>query len=1129
MVGLTGIRDGELITSSDKATQNRGTVIEVKGFYPPYANLALDLDNHIFKDTFKTFDFFKDKSSEEIKEYLIKNTTVYSDLYLDDVNLEIKFIKISGKFFTDNLTKEQLEELSSDKFFPIKYVYNLFPRKPGSKARKHTLIFRPSNWKLLNKIKKKEFNGFVFDTNNYKIENKNHADLIFDKLGIIYPKGKVLNSEDEGFSILSEFMSMDQILEIKNIIKWFTPSVHKSLIQKIIRTRAKKIKYLEREYKAHKVLWVSFTVLMFSPGAFVPNIQSYVTGLESATKRLAISIAEDSYIEDYSEITLLLSCALIAKNDRTWKPTSVLYRKWLDIIKNVQKDPRCFVYETNRTDEFVSFKEPNQYKFSYFLIKELKSFSSDISMMMTIDGSIREIYDSRLDIMHIEHCLDHHSLTEIVWYFDISFVEKFNNYSEIFSFIWDRNVSYNPRKSLKKNFSNDVIKAQKRLWISRIKENKILRNISEKKIKIKFKYPESLIAGLIGPLEFKINNTNILAVLKSNDINDFVITRRPSRDTKDLDLNDEEKEHGKNLVLKILDNGLILRNLPTSLDKFSGKELKLINGEFFLDGKNNFLENNIKVQIINDFYDDNIIHDDNNVPNVNDNFLNEDDIIYALKYTSNGIESMDLPNTDYNVLRRLIIYIEGHKSEITLFPIGRDGNGTEYTVSIYDTHVFWYLCKLCKIFPAALELKKNKFIVKNFELWSYIKGLIRNIELPDNSVGKFPLITVKKNLWKHQEAALKKLTNPVKHGNLIWITLGLGKTLIVISYIKYLIDNNLIPEYVVYTLPPAALDNVKLEFLEAGFEIRVIDMKKKSCVTKLKKGVVNFIYHDHMRMNGLDEDLRNKSHKMLFIVDEFHKTLGKSQRTSLALEISKLSKYFVGLSGTIINNTNTNELIQWLEMIVDFEVNEHNFWVAVGELVSNKIETGVEIRRAELVYDMDDSYYELVPEKLGGTLKREFNFKEVLDLSYKQLNKEIVKIVLELNEPVFIVAKDIKYQEKLRNKFLKYFEEDQIFLIGVNNFLTYKPEDQRDIRVVITTPTHSMGYTLTKIKIMITSVYLGNQTTREQLEGRINRIGQKSKFIEIITIHGGILSYIFKKYEHARSISEVLKEFSVGI
>ena len=36
-------------------------------------------------------------------------------------------------------------------------------------------------------------------------------------------------------------------------------------------------------------------LLLLNPGVFVPNIRRFVTGLESMTKRLAVSICEDSY------------------------------------------------------------------------------------------------------------------------------------------------------------------------------------------------------------------------------------------------------------------------------------------------------------------------------------------------------------------------------------------------------------------------------------------------------------------------------------------------------------------------------------------------------------------------------------------------------------------------------------------------------------------------------------------------------------------------------------------------------------------------------------------------------------------------------------------------------------------
>ncbi len=85
--------------------------------------------------------------------------------------------------------------------------------------------------------------------------------------------------------------------------------------------------------------------------------------------------------------------------------------------------------------------------------------------------------------------------------------------------------------------------------------------------------------------------------------------------------------------------------------------------------------------------------------------------------------------------------------------------------------------------------------------------------------------------------------------------------------------------------------------------------------------------------------------------------------------------------------------------------------------------------------------------------------------------------------------------------------------------------------MVITTKSHSEGYTLTKFRIMITSVYFSNQATREQLEGRINRIGQLSPMVRIHIFHTGILSYIHKRYEKARTLAAALKGFAneVGI
>ena len=58
---------------------------------------------------------------------------------------------------------------------------------------------------------------------------------------------------------------------------------------------------------------------------------------------------------------------------------------------------------------------------------------------------------------------------------------------------------------------------------------------------------------------------------------------------------------------------------------------------------------------------------------------------------------------------------------------------------------------------------------------------------------------------------------------------------------------------------------------------------------------------------------------------------------------------------------------------------------------------------------------------------------------------------------------------------------------------------------------------------MITSVYPSNNATREQLEGRINRLGSNYEIVYYYIIHTGILTYILHNHNSAKSLSVALK------
>lgn len=276
----------------------------------------------------------------------------------------------------------------------------------------------------------------------------------------------------------------------------------------------------------------------------------------------------------------------------------------------------------------------------------------------------------------------------------------------------------------------------------------------------------------------------------------------------------------------------------------------------------------------------------------------------------------------------------------------------------------------------------------------------------------------------------------------------------------------------------------------------------------------------------------------IFIIDEVHKALNDTKRTSVALALSHLAEEFIALTGTPIIDSNTYKLIWWLEQIVPFEVNERNFWVAANGMVAKKVNTGVIVEREEVIADMEDAekdaYIKLVPPGLGGK-NGNFspkNLRDAIELCYDVCSRQMVDITVKRvkeGSGVMVVAHTSAHQEKLKKGLVKKgIKEKDIFVLaaGKSIFLTdqtVEDKKEHDYKVVITTIRKSEGYTLTRLNTLVTSVYPSNNATREQIEGRVNRIGQKSKSVTFFTVHVGILSYILKKHKDARNLSAVLE------
>jgi hypothetical protein len=1185
-VFLTGIRDGEFITSSSTGTQNKGSIIQIKGFYPPSLQAVSNVDPILLRDAFNRLDFFANMTLEQRSKWLIDNAINNNDLYLEDVNIGLKFIKIGGSFFTKALTPYQLNILlrgnpnDPEGYWSIREVYNMFPRKSGSKAKRHTLIFRPGNWSLMfNDNAATSFDGMYVDLDTLTLNN-GHLNKpsggylrVFkvERLQALTPAFAVTHSQIRNspltwdtvlrLSILTSGNEevKEEMNKIKLLVDWFPPAMFKSLIQKLIRTRCQQVEYSGAIYRSQTVLLTAFGMLMLHAGAFVPTIQRFVTGMESATKRLAVSICEDAYLEDGRYLLSMYAAAAIAQQDRTWQPSDELIVIWMKAALLAQQDRRLFDYDwRNRTNDMQCITEWTPLVFSYLLLAEIKSFESDIQMVGSIAerrGIARQYIaiNEELKVMPLIHCLDQHTFTEIALYMSIPpLTSNESVFKTIFGNIWDKVVGVNPRNVKYENWKADdpdvleIRNAQKQVWISKIYEPRDIstgRDITENKYNFTYTLDESWLAGLIGPIEVRVGHTTSIVVVRCDDIYNFTAIKRPSRDTKSAtELTEEEKSIAINGIKLALTNGHSLKHVPDTLPSLKNSTVYLVN----LSSVDDKLTDEGEVYVLK-LSNGNVVRWSDLI-NMSFEFpiypKITPSIDYALLHTGDGImEGADeiydylLKNTGRNILNRLSTYLEGNKSDITLFKISRDGSGQDYAVVPEDISVNVLLCYLCCLYPAALMKTSSGFKVKCGPLmWSLREKLQLSLNrVLTNSVPWAIPVPDGRKLWEHQRSILESMKQ--KHlnnrkGHEIWASVGSGKTLCLLLYIDYLIRKGDMPQYCVYTLPPSAMKSIVRELEMMKIPYQIMDMRANSVNQTILPAMVNLVHHDHMRQGGLDIQMKNLASEMFFIVDEFHKTMNKTIRTSIALEIVRLSAEFVAMTGTLIKDDNPLDLIQWLAQVVQFEVTEHNYFTALSALISKKVLTNIVVERVLIDAPLIDEkhYYTLVPKSLGGTSDT-LHFREALSECYKSITVRMIQeamTYLRLGEKLFMVAKDANHQIELQ-QLLQQQGVQNIFLITSNTSIVLTPADNSPIMVVITTMRQVEGYTLTDRRIAIYCVCLSNQCARDQCDGRLNRIGQPSPAIRIITVHAGILSYIMRNYETARNLAEAIRGFAEDI
>lgn len=532
-------------------------------------------------------------------------------------------------------------------------------------------------------------------------------------------------------------------------------------------------------------------------------------------------------------------------------------------------------------------------------------------------------------------------------------------------------------------------------------------------------------------------------------------------------------------------------------------------------------------------------------------------------------------------------YVDTYDLTVVLPKLMRDGSGETESADIKLVDVHRFMLQLSLLYPAIVRTKGiAKFQITSLPAYRTIISQVRRSTMDEMIIdtaawGQQLEDNAQRSPMSHQIDSLQQMKKTHVlgiRGHFIWIPVGMGKTFIVLSYLRYLKLNDALPAYIIYTLPPSAMATVVNELILFQMKIHVLDPTKANRVKhnlnvatldpngdhitfssgcQPQPHCINLIEHDHVR--NCATMLGTVMSQSVFIMDEIHNAITQAtQRTKNFMLLAQLSQEFIGMTGTAVINNDVYQLMPWMKLIVPYTLSPNNYQTSLTTMIAKKVNTGNRVHPEEIEVQFSmwpnhiwEAYADLVPLALHGRNPHftDRDLRAATEICYDILDSFMVRKTMDLVKEgiyVMLVARDHRHQDRLCNLLMnsedapnpKYVlilghmksqcqpnvvdKLDSINLTAENlhktNMTAYK--------VVLVPQQRVEGYSLTYLTAMVRAPYPSNQSKREQMEGRINRLdltSKQPKDLYYYTYHTGITSLFLQKHKHANNLADALR------
>ncbi len=350
-VEATGSLPNVVLVGCSKRTWN--AIVKVTGIVQPYANVHRQIKElgewSEFVRRCQLLPGFKDHSElsrdfNKMETWLVGNAREGSLASLgSDHDADRIIVEKQGQDKSQFLLMG--DQICDANGFTSSEIEAFIPRPEKTKThKKHTLVLHRSGFRICtnleNPLAKYRKCTLLFDLETreevqMQIKNKNFV-LIASDCGVFYESSPKLKQP---------YAAPLALGELGILIGKMDSGELKSLLQKLLRFAPDQIEMSDIKYKTSLVLQAVCECCLVHPGGRSPNTGLFVRGLPSFLKRLAVTMVEDSWVDETILYDLLLM-SIIASNDASYFPTQTQLESIFDAAQKALASNRWCSVQT---------------------------------------------------------------------------------------------------------------------------------------------------------------------------------------------------------------------------------------------------------------------------------------------------------------------------------------------------------------------------------------------------------------------------------------------------------------------------------------------------------------------------------------------------------------------------------------------------------------------------------------------------------------------------------------------------------------------------------------------------------------------------------------------------------------